>query len=533
MFSDNAPDRKKTKSFPYLKILILLVGFGFRVIDSSSRALWFDEAVEYLTASSNFNQLPAAIVASNYQPPLLTYLLHVWLKISIHPLWIRMLFISLSMLTLVGIMRWATLHWGNRGGLIAGMITAVLPTEIYYAQDVGEYALLVCLLTYSLFFLDQANRKSLARYWFLWAILTVGAIFTHYGAAIIVLPTSLTILLRNIYLQKWSNVKQQVMLSGISGLTMLPLVFYFLPQQIQRVSKSALANPLTSTRQELINAVSSVGQTFSYQLTGWPLSQITQSTSMIIVAIVVILAIIFSIPNWRKSPVLWLLPAYAFYFILVRLGLYIGFGFRYALIFTPMLVMTLAWILVELYQSRTPILRWLIFVSFVSMFIYATPHPTFSKLLRNDPPWSPQENLHVAFNYWNQQRRDDEATFVYYGAVPAMRYYLQLSGLDTLPSASIRALVECSAKEALPVCQENRIYFSSWVRDLTVEEKYENMLETMGNTPQRVWLLFSHVHATEESDLVTYLQGSYEIIDQFHDFSPPTASAYLFQRQVP
>jgi hypothetical protein len=222
-----------------------------------------------------------------------------------------------------------------------------------------------------------------------------------------------------------------------------------------------------------------------------------------------------------------------FYFGLVRLGLYEGFGFRYALIFTPIVVMVLVWVLVRLTKSPFAIVGWFLLVALLSVELYAVPHPTFSRLLRNEKAWSPQEDLQLAFDYWQEQRLTDEATYVYYGAVPAMRYYLRLSGLDTTPIEDARAIVECSAEKGLPVCRENQVYFSRWVRALTTEEKIADMFTTMGTMPQRVWLLFSHTHQDEAEDMMAQLQNQYEIIDQFQEGEPATASAYLLQRKVP
>ena len=57
MFANN---KKKSPSLLYLKIFIILLGFGLRLMDSSSRALWFDEAVEFLAPSAAFDQLAEA-----------------------------------------------------------------------------------------------------------------------------------------------------------------------------------------------------------------------------------------------------------------------------------------------------------------------------------------------------------------------------------------------------------------------------------------------------------------------------------------
>jgi hypothetical protein len=76
--------RHRWRSLSFLApIAVLWLAFGLRMLDVTVRSLWYDEAVEYLTASVPLGSLAEAVVTANYQPPLYSYLLHLWLGVSI------------------------------------------------------------------------------------------------------------------------------------------------------------------------------------------------------------------------------------------------------------------------------------------------------------------------------------------------------------------------------------------------------------------------------------------------------------------
>jgi uncharacterized membrane protein len=168
-------------------IPILLLAFAVRMWDINARSLWFDEAVEYWSAAPPLWLLPRTVLAT-YQPPLYTFLLHMWLKVGMEAVWLRFLSVVLSMLTLVGVTTWGYRLFGLRGALIAAGITALLPSEVRYAQEIGEYALMVCGLTWALYFLDRALRGSGWKFWSLWGFFSIVSVYSHYGTSLVVVP---------------------------------------------------------------------------------------------------------------------------------------------------------------------------------------------------------------------------------------------------------------------------------------------------------------------------------------------------------
>ncbi|MCP4357610.1 MAG: hypothetical protein GY796_06300 [Chloroflexi bacterium] len=365
-------------AFSLLTAPILLLAYSLRLLNITKRSLWFDEAVEYLTAATPLRQLPQAVIASNYQPPLHSYLLHAWLQISIQPLWLRYLAVLISMFTLVGVMKLAFIIFGVRAALIAGLITAVMPTEIYYAQDVGEYSLLVSALTWSLYFLYRAMQlRNRWLYWGLWVFFSVTAVYTHYGAAIVVIPLALVTLAVNLRPRRRKALRQQISVVLVSGLLTLPLLLYFLPAQFRRVSDNVLAYPVRPLSQEARLFLQGIGDTFLYNLIGWPISEIPKSLGLIFLIVIGLLALL-TIGNKSKRIYGWFLAIYIVYFFTVRAGLYAGFGLRYALIFTPLFILITTSVIEQLWQRRLAGVAIVLLSLIVAVELYALPNPSMS-----------------------------------------------------------------------------------------------------------------------------------------------------------
>lgn len=520
----NRPLLSPRKQFMFVigVVLILQIAFAARMTDITARSLWFDEAVEYLTASAPLSQLPQAIVLANYQPPLQSYLLHFWLKVSIEPIWLRFMSVSLSMLTVACLIKWARSCLSDRAAWLAGLLVALQPAEIYYAQDVGEYALLVCSLSLGLCFLCLAHKHGHWRYWIAWAGFTLASTLSHYGASLVVVPVAIVTFVENVWRRRKANVVRQIILSGVGAIVGAALIRNYISVQIKR-TESLNAAPFVSLYREIVSFITAPSSTFSYGLIGWPISAIPKW-----VAVIVLISIgVGIVLAWRRLShrlLSWLLVTYVVYWGVVRAGLYVGYGWRYSLIFTPLFVLVTADVLDGLWHGRTAWLGKALLVGILSVQIGALPQPSISRWIRGSSSWQMVEQMNKVFEYWQTYRREDEATFVYYGAVPAFRYYLQLYGVDSERGDNLQPFIECSAQQATRVCIENKLFFSPWIRSMPPVETISKMEEVMGGLPDRLWIVFSHVYGDEEQEMIRQLRNRYRVM---RHYSEGCAAVYL------
>jgi uncharacterized membrane protein len=513
-------DRAFTFNQKITLLLLILFAYFMRVLDLTSRSLWFDEAVEFLSAAVPPHLLPQAITAGNYQPPLNIILIHIWHQVDMHPVWLRYLFVSISLLSVLGMVRLTAVLLDQKSALFAGLIMAIMPTEIYYAQDVGEYALLICCLTWSLYFLVQAQRAGSWKYWSAWLILSTLAVYTHYGAAIIVLPVAATTILVNIWLRRSEQLKKQLAVGFIALAGSLPLLLYFLPSQIRRVS-----NDLSSVQNLLrIDYLSSdfflgIVDLFSYNLIGYPYSGIEPNYALSFIVLIAVTFFLIWQANYVREAhwLLWFVAAYITYYLLVKIGLYVGFGNRYGLIFTPFYVLAAAALFQQAQKgARRRFLHIGLFI-LLGLQIYALPQETINQQLRDRPTWQPAENMGELFAYWQEKKTDDEQTYVFYSAVPAFRYYAVVGGLDQEPIMETTPFPICNAQTGRQLCQDEDITFGEWIRHLDPAEKRANFENGLGGRPERVWIFFSHTFEDEHEQMIAELSAHYSIQEQFGD----------------
>ena len=510
-------------------LLILLLAFLLRVSGVTNRSLWYDEAVEFMSANVQFGKLFEMITTVNFQPPLFTMMLYGWLKIGGEPVWLRLLPILISMLTLVGVMKLGQLILGRTAGWLAGFIVATLPTEIYYAQDLGEYALAVCTLTWSLFFLYLAQKRQFWPYWIAWGLFATLSIFSHYGMGIVILASASVVLVENIISKRSVLVLRQSVVAFAFLIVGMPILWMFLSQQLSRIQASVgAALPVTSLIQEANRFLEGIHDTFTYLLYGSPFSQ---SPKWIGAALLIIfgLLIVRFYGQLQKRVIWWFIVTFAIYFVLVRTGLYAGaFGLRYSQIFTPILVILIASAALLLMRYVN---RWLgitVVILTMTAALWAYPHPSSVISAWTQGSWSPVEEMSPVFDQWWQRQQEDDVTYVYYGASPAFRYYWWLNGSRAAADAADRERpTACLEDLTDSSCYEYGIYIGSWFRELPVGEKLARMEAQMGRWPQRMWLLFGHVHESEEDDIIKALLPIYEVTDKFQEVG---AAAYLLER---
>jgi len=507
------------------------LAFALRVWDLDACSLWFDEAVEYWSADAPLSALPRTVLIS-YQPPLYTYLLHLWLQFDIEPVWLRFLSVALSMLTVAGMIAWARGLFGLRGALIAGAITAVSPPGVRYAQEVGEYALMMCALTLTLNALDHALRNPRWKYWGLWGVLSVASVYSHYGASIIVVSLAVLSFLENLWRKRNLALLRQSVVAATSLILGAPLLVYFLPQQAARLTTGSFVAPSLSVS-EAQRLVGSIGDTFLFQLTSWPVSSLPRWPGQIVVALVFalsLLVLVNPLTKMQRRPFLWLLIAHLFYFLAIRSGLYGygNFGSRYALILAPLFLLAVTGVAEQLVRWRVGFISLALLSVIIGLGVYSLPNRTALQLTGNERfRLEVQEDMREVAQFWMEHRDSDQPTYVYYGAAPAFRYYLRLYGLDTgpLPPTWLSA---CWRQETAEACSKDNIFYGEWFRSRSLEEKLASIHETVGR-PERLWLIFSHTYSEEDGEIIEgLLEQQYVLARSYERLG---ASAHLLERQ--
>ena len=230
--------------FSYLKniilILLLLTAFALRLYRLDHQEIWGDEAHSAHVASLPL--LSAVSPRTETNPPLYHFLLYLWLRLTGSSVFaLRFLSLVLGVLTVPLVYDLARLAFGEPVGLLASLLCAISPFQVYYSQEARMYALATFFTTLSMFLLARivsseggqfrlrrfsdavlpagqpdnqgnfasretnGNLRSLDILWLAYFLATAAAIFTHYYALFVVVAQNVfvTVLLCPELVEGW------------------------------------------------------------------------------------------------------------------------------------------------------------------------------------------------------------------------------------------------------------------------------------------------------------------------------------------
>ncbi len=493
-------------------MLILIVAFALRAFGLAIRPLWFDEAIKYWAAYAPLAQFSQSM-KTVLDPPLYSLLLHFWMLGSQDEFWLRYLSLVLSLIGILGSMALVRKLLGPLAALMAGLLLAVSPPDIRYAQELGQYALMAALLPWNLLFLDFAHGGRGRSWWTLWSITAVLLCYTHYGAGIIVLATALMTLLASLRSRRGAAARTEALSAFAACLLVLPLL-YLVPRQLSGFFTSpadAFHVAAVPLKTEIWRSAQLGSQLLVYYLMGlqgtaWPWPAVPEW------AVAGLALLVLGYGLWvarRTSLTRWLIGSVLLYYISSRASFY-PFSYRYSLILAPFIVAGLAGGLTRLPRSLGAL-------ALSAMLLICL-------LVPREAP----EDLRSIVSYWNEHREPGEATYVYGGAAAAFRYQLGLATPNAAAFAAQRQRA-CWARALWnrSGCSEPDIYYGEWIRALDGPAKRASLLATLGGTPDRLWLVFSHISQGEDRALVSALANDYETV-QFAE--APGASVFLMKR---
>jgi hypothetical protein len=183
---------------------------------------------------------------------------------------------------------------GRGAGVVAAAWFAISPFEIFYGTEDRGYALVAALVVLSTLSLLAALEERRLRWWVLYGFAAAAAVYTHYTAALTLVPQAAWAL--------WTHresAREQLVANGLVVLAFLPWLPSFLVQ-IRHSGKEALflsqVVPLTASRVAKISGQSLVGHPFL------SLSQLPgRGTLAILAAVVVVLLSALGYGLWRGT----------------------------------------------------------------------------------------------------------------------------------------------------------------------------------------------------------------------------------------
>ncbi len=493
---------------------IMLLALALRVWDLGARSLWFDEATEYWVATAPLTQLAHYVSEGTGDPPLYSFLLHMWMKLGAGEAWLRSLSLIVSMGGVAGMIVLGKRLGGFTGAVTVGALAAINPADIRYAQEVGQYALMLGTLAWNLVAFHGLWRDGGKRWVIAWALSAFVATAAYYGAVFPVFAPFACVLFESLARRDGARVRRLAMGAAIYALLTVPVLWPVLPDQLARVldTRSALAQAPEARPEGLKLVWRWLGNLIAFQFSGWPYTHVQAW-----VPIVCWFALApFALVSQRRW-IVWFVATWIVYGVASLFEIF-PFGFRWGLIMLPQVVAVAGLGFAAAAHSRwwrLPVA--VVYAGLVLVSAMSLPNLTMRNWIDKGRKlnWPETEDLRPVVAYWYEKSFDTQATYVFYGAAPAFAYYAQryeATRNDLPPTWNLH----CWHDENPPdYCRSKNIFYGSWLRRFPAPaDRVMSIFSTMAGKPQELWIVFSHVHGNESVDIVQRMQANgYQVAD--------------------
>lgn len=490
---------------------ILAVALALRLWDVNARSLWLDEAMEYWVAAAPLARLAAVVRQGIQDPPLYSFLLHLWMTPADNELWMRLLSVLFGVASVAGVMVIGYRLRGWTTALAAGALMSIVPTAVRYSQEVGQYAPMQCFLVWSIVVLIGLVREPTRGGFVRWGLLATAATYTYYGTVVTLLAPFGCFLAEAALRRDRRRLLGGVATLGAYGVAIVPLIVYYLPHQLRRGPTADAFEPIAigSFGLEAGRAWVSLKETLAFQFTAWPC---TNTAAWL--PIFVILLFFALVARSQRRLVIWFAAAWIAYGVMGRLRLF-PFAFRYSIILAPLIVPLVACALRGDTHWLRRLTTGLAFGLLCAMCVVSLPNRSLHSRLYGEGKcvWPETEDIGKVTRYWHERRRPGQPTYVYYGAVPGFAYYLdRLTG--ERPQRPDNWFLDCWRSADTPWCRTGEIYYGRWLRALAPEDKLASVAETLSGMPHEFWIIFAHVQGRESAVIAQMLQREYVLLDQ-------------------
>lgn len=147
------------RNYNIILFIAIVFGIGLRLWNAyTDPALWLDEVFSAQMAQSPLTDLVLAVPRFDTHPPLYYMQLHFWSLLGTGDRWLILNSVLLDTLVIGSLFYTAGRIYGREAGLWVAAIYAVMPLNVFFAENVRMYAQFFLLLVWLWYMLEQRVR---------------------------------------------------------------------------------------------------------------------------------------------------------------------------------------------------------------------------------------------------------------------------------------------------------------------------------------------------------------------------------------
>ncbi len=200
-------------------LLVLVLGFLFL----GDKSFWLDEATTARLIDLDWSGLRKAIESTETNQAVYYLLLKIWAGIGGDgELWLRSFSVLCAAAAVPAVAVLGRSLFSERVGLFAGLLLALNPVVLFYAQEARGYAMVMLLVTLATYAFVRLVKRPTTAVAVAFVVLSALAAYVHFFAILVTgAQLASLVMLRNSPV-RWTLVAQCV---GVLGVLLLPIVY--------------------------------------------------------------------------------------------------------------------------------------------------------------------------------------------------------------------------------------------------------------------------------------------------------------------
>lgn len=362
---------KKQRIKEYVGLILAFAFFLYMAMTKLTEApLWLDETLEYYISKYMTGIIPwysnnGVTYATNmyermlgaFQPPLYNFIMYFWLLIADTEWWFRISNVIMSAIGAYGIYKTVKKISSYQVATLSVVIFSCIYQVIYYTQECSEYSMLLMFLPWTLYAYIQLMEEIKLKNMIYFVILCVLSVYTQYGATFVIVPLIISVFWKAIQSKQGKKIKELLVVYIVTFIAAaVPLLLFFVIPQLENQSNK-MSNP-DAWKFYNNNIFSDFLHMFIDVFRWNTIESITRFYGIALTATILLFLIACYCLKYSKSFILkhlivcniftWIL-----YYIPTRGGIYGRgyFGFRYNIFFIPLWLITIIFMLYEVYKT--------------------------------------------------------------------------------------------------------------------------------------------------------------------------------------